>query len=57
MLDSMVAVHVLARGRSSSRHLNAVVRRGAAILLSLGLAPFYCWVASALNPADEPSRA
>ena len=56
ILDSMVALHVLAKGRSSSRHLNAVVRRGNAVLLATGLMPFYLWTASARNPADKPSR-
>ena len=56
LLDSMVALNVLAKGRSSSRHLNAEVRRGNAIVLAMGFMPFYIWVASADNPADEPSR-
>ena len=57
ILDSMVALSVLAKGRSSSRHLNAIVRRGNAVLLGTGLMPFYLWTASADNPADRPSRA
>ena len=54
--DSQVCLSVLTKGRSSSRKLNRILRRISALCLSLNLFPIYAWIASRLNPADEPSR-
>ena len=56
LIDSMVAMSVLARKRSSSHQLNRVVRRMAAIELATSTCPVYAFVRSAKNPADRPSR-
>ena len=54
--DSQVCLSVLTKGRSSSRILNRLLRRIAALCLALDLLPLWAWVESRLNPADEPSR-
>ena len=54
--DSQVCLSVLTKGRSSSRQLNRLLRRIAALCLALDLLPLWAWVESRLNPADEPSR-
>ena len=57
LVDSQVSLAVLAKGRTSSRRSLPVTRKIAARVLVGGLVPLYCFVRSALNPADEPSRA
>ena len=57
LIDSMVALHICNKGRSSSRKLRSVMYRLAAWLLVSGLVPFLAYVASQENPADRPSRA
>ena len=54
--DSQVCLSVLTKGRSSSRPINRLLRRAAALCLALDLLPLWAWVESRLNPADEPSR-
>ena len=54
--DSQVCLSVLTKGRSSSRRLNRLLRRIAALCVALDLLPLWAWVESRLNPADEPSR-
>ena len=54
--DSQVCLSVLTKGRSSSRRLNRLLRRIAALCVALDLLPLRAWVESRLNPADEPSR-
>ena len=54
--DSQVCLSVLTKGRSSSRLINRLLRRIAALCLALDLLPLWAWVESRLNPADEPSR-
>ena len=56
LMDSQVALAVLARGRSASRKLAPAARRIAARTLASGLAMTYGYVRSGLNPADRPSR-
>ena len=56
LLDSYVALGVLSKRRSSSYKLQRVLRRFAAIELAAGTCPFFCYVRSAFNPADRPSR-
>jgi hypothetical protein len=55
-VDSAVAYFVMRKGRSSSPQLNITQRRLAAFTLATGLSVVPCWVPSANNPADEPSR-
>ena len=57
LVDSQVSLAVLAKGRTGSRRLLPVTRKIAARVLVGGLVPLYCFVRSALNSADEPSRA
>ena len=56
LTDSQVVAGVVAKGRSSSRSLNGIVRRMGALLLG---SHSYCvvgWVKTKENPADLPSR-
>ena len=57
LVDSMALLGALAKGRSSTRRLNRLCRRVAALLLATRIRPVWVWVESALNPADAPSRA
>lgn len=54
--DSQICLAVLAKGRSSSRRINRILRRICALCICLNLYPLWAWVESRLNPADEPSR-
>jgi len=54
--DSQVAVGALTKGRSSAHGLLCRVRPTCALLLATGIQLRVRWIASALNPADEPSR-
>eukprot|EP00438_Fugacium_kawagutii_P019752 Skav205107 [mRNA] locus=scaffold2918:218717:220009:- [translate_table: standard] len=54
--DSQVALAVAVKGRSSSRVINRLLRRFAALQIAGGIHPLLAWVESELNPADEPSR-
>ena len=54
--DSQICLAVLVKGRSSSRKINRILRRIAALCLALNLLPLWSWISSKLNPADEPSR-
>jgi hypothetical protein len=54
--DSQVVVGAVSKGRSSSRDLLVCLRVLCAWLLATGLQLVVRWVASADNPADEPSR-
>jgi len=56
-LDSRVTIGANARGRSPSRPLLRSQRRTLPEVLGGGLYPAYLWLPSALNPADDPSRA
>ena len=55
-LDSLVVTAALAKGRSSSRALNRVLRRICAYCIASGQVGLWLWVCSGLNPADIPSR-
>ena len=55
-VDSQVSLGVLAKGRSSSRQIAAVLRRYNALALAACLFAAYAWVRTDLNPADRPSR-
>ena len=56
LLDNLAACGAAAKGRSSSRHMNRLLRRLGVFLLAADvyIAPRY--IASAVNPADPPSR-
>ena len=56
LTDSQVALSVAVKGRSSSRRLNLLLRRFAALQLAGGLYPLLAWVESELNPSDAPRR-
>ena len=56
LTDSVVALSVAVKGRSSSRSLNKILRRFAALQCAGGIYPVLGWVESGDNPADEPSR-
>jgi hypothetical protein len=55
-LDSAAMVGAFTKGRSSSRAINHRCKQMASINLCGGHTPFYIWVPSAENPADDPSR-
>ena len=56
LTDSLVALHALSRGRSSSRRLRPILSKINALLLASDVFPVWGYVASKLNPADRPSR-
>ena len=56
LIDSLVALHSLTRGRSSSRKLMRTVMRINSYLLVSGLQPLWGYVNTKDNPADRPSR-
>ena len=56
LTDSQVALATSVKGRSSSRSLNRLLRKFAALQVAAGLYPLLGWVESEDNPADEPSR-
>ncbi len=56
LVDSQVVLGVVAKGRSSSKKLNRVVKRINLLLLGCHSYLLLGWVRSELNPADEPSR-
>ena len=56
LVDSMVVLHALTRGRSSSRKMRRTLMRIGSILLACGLSPLWSYVDTKQNPADRPSR-
>jgi hypothetical protein len=56
LLDSQVSIAVAVKGRSSSRRLNQILRKIAAVSISADLYPLLAYIASALNPVDGASR-
>ena len=56
LVDSLVVLHGLTRGRSSSRKMRRTLMRIGSILLACGLAPLWSYVDTKQNPADKPSR-
>ena len=56
LCDSQVAVGALSKGRSSAYRILCRLRPISALLLGSGLRIYARWIASADNPADEPSR-
>lgn len=56
MTDSLVCLHSLTRGRSSSRKLRRTMSRINALILASNLQPVWAYVHTDQNPADKPSR-
>jgi hypothetical protein len=56
LVDNMVALSCLSKGRSSSRSLQAPLRRISAVCLAAHFRLCLAWVKSKWNPADGPSR-
>ena len=56
LVDSLVVLHCLSRGRSSSRKIRRTLMRLNAYLLASGLQPVWAYVDTGQNPADRPSR-
>jgi hypothetical protein len=56
LVDSLVVLHALTRGRSSSRKMRRTMMRISAYLLASGLQPLLGYVDTKQNPADKPSR-
>ena len=56
LLDSMVVLNALARGRSSSRKMRRALLKANALLLASGCQVVWAYVHTSINPADKPSR-
>ena len=56
LTDSLVVLHSLTRGRSSSRRLRRTIMKINSLLLATNLHPVWTYVHTSLNPADRPSR-
>ena len=56
LVDSLVVLHSLTRGRSSSRKMRRTLMRICSYLLASGLAPVWAYVDTHQNPADRPSH-
>lgn len=56
LVDSLVVLHCLSRGRSSSKKMRRTVLRISAYSLAADLHPLYAYVNTKQNPADKPSR-
>ena len=56
LTDSLVTLHALSRGRSSSRKLRAVLAKINALLLATDVRPIWAYIHTKQNPADRPSR-
>ena len=56
LVDSLVALHALSRGRSSSRKLRRTLAKIGALLLASGSVGAWSYVDTHQNPADRPSR-
>jgi len=56
LVDSLVVLHALSRGRSSSRKLRRSLLKTNAFLLATGSTGSWAYVHTSDNPADRPSR-
>lgn len=56
LTDSLVCLHVLSRGRSSSRKLRRTLSKVKALCLAGNLQPVWGYIRTSENPADRPSR-
>ncbi|CAL1171994.1 unnamed protein product [Cladocopium goreaui] len=55
LVDSAAAAGAYKKGRSASRKLNGCCRQACAIICASGIDPYFVWVPTDVNPADEPS--
>ena len=55
LTDSLVCLHCLSRGRSSSRRLRRTMSKINALVLASGSQPVWGYVHTDQNPADKPS--
>jgi hypothetical protein len=56
LVDSLVVLHALTRGRSSSRKMRRTIMRINSYILASGLRPIWGYINTKDNPADKPSR-
>ena len=56
LVDSLVVLHALSRGRSSSRKLRRTLVKIGALMLASGLHGAWGYIDTKQNPADKPSR-
>ena len=56
LTDSLVCLHSLTRGRTSSRRLRRTLCRINSLLLARNVGALWGYVHTDLNPADKPSR-
>ena len=56
LTDSLVCLHALSRGRSSSRKMRRTIAKLNSYLLACNLHPLWAYVHTSANPADRPSR-
>ena len=56
LVDSLVVLHALSRGRSSSRKLRRPLSQINSLLLAADAHPIWAYVSTKQNPADRPSR-
>lgn len=56
MVDSLVVLHSLSRGRSSSKKLKRTLMRANALILASNTQVLWAYVHTKQNPADAPSR-
>ena len=56
LVDSLVVLHALSRGRSSNRKLRRTLAKISALMLASGLHPAWGYIDTKQNPADKPSR-
>ena len=56
LTDSLVCLHALSRGRSSSRKMRRTMAKLNSYLLVCNLHPLWAYVNTSANPADRPSR-
>ena len=56
LVDSLVSLHILKKGRSSSRSLQRIIKKINALLLLSHTLVLLGYVDTASNPADAPSR-
>ena len=56
LTDSLVCLHALSRGRSSSRKMRRTMAKLNSYLLACNLHPVWAYVHTSENPADKPSR-
>jgi hypothetical protein len=56
LTDSLVCLHAVSRGRSSSRKMRRTIAKLNSYLLACNLHPTWAYVNTADNPADRPSR-